>query len=60
MKVFGTGFGRTGTMSLKIALEKLGFGPCYHMTEIVIRPSHIKKWHNISKTKAFNCFVFLE
>ena len=48
MKVFGTGFGRTGTMSLKIALEKLGFGPCYHMTEIVIRPSHIKKWHNIS------------
>ncbi|HJN99167.1 MAG TPA: sulfotransferase, partial [Candidatus Marinimicrobia bacterium] len=29
MKVFGTGFGRTGTMSLKIALEKLGIGPCY-------------------------------
>ena len=48
MKVFGTGFGRTGTMSLKIALEKLGMGPCYHMKEIVIRPSHIKMWYDIS------------
>jgi hypothetical protein len=49
MKVFGTGFGRTGTMSLKIALEKLGMGPCYHMKEIVIRPSHIKMWYDISQ-----------
>jgi len=48
MKVFGAGFGRTGTMSLKIALEKLGFGPCYHMKEIVPRPSHIKRWYDIS------------
>ena len=49
MKVFGTGFGRTGTMSLKIALEKLGMGPCYHMKEIAIRPSHIKMWYDISR-----------
>ncbi len=49
MKVFGTGFGRTGTMSLKIALEKLGIGPCYHMQEIVSHPSHIKIWYNISR-----------
>ena len=48
MKVFGTGFGRTGTMSLKIALEKLGMGPCYHMKEIALRPSHIKIWYDIS------------
>ena len=46
MKVFGVGFGRTGTMSLKIALENLGFGPCYHMKEIVPRPSHIKRWYD--------------
>ena len=33
MKVIGTGFGRTGTMSLKIALEKLGFGPLCEFLE---------------------------
>jgi Sulfotransferase domain len=31
MKIIGTGFARTGTSSLKAALEQLGFGPCYHM-----------------------------
>ena len=51
MKVFGTGFGRTGTMSLKIALEKLGMGPCYHMREVVSHPSHIKIWYDISRGK---------
>ncbi len=34
MKVIGAGFGRTGTMSLKVALEELGYGPCYHMIEL--------------------------
>lgn len=35
LKVIGAGFGRTGTLSLKSALEQLGFGPCHHMTEII-------------------------
>jgi len=30
IKVIGLGLGRTGTMSLCVALEMLGFGPCYH------------------------------
>lgn len=30
LKVIGAGFGRTGTMSLKVALEELGVGPCFH------------------------------
>ena len=51
MKVFGAGFGRTGTMSLKIALEKLGIGPCYHMREVILHPSHIKLWYDISPGK---------
>ena len=38
MKVIGAGFGRTGTMSLKVALETLGFDPCYHMTEVFAHP----------------------
>lgn len=37
LKVIGAGFGRTGTLSLKRALEELGFGPCYHMVEVFQR-----------------------
>jgi hypothetical protein len=44
MKVIGAGFGRTGTMSLKVALEELGFGPCYHMTEVFEHPAHLPLW----------------
>jgi Sulfotransferase domain len=35
MQVIGAGFGRTGTMTLKAALEELGVGPCYHMVEVL-------------------------
>ena len=35
LSVIGAGFGRTGTLSLKGALERLGFDPCYHMMEVV-------------------------
>ncbi len=35
LQVIGAGLGRTGTLSLKLALERLGLGPCYHMTEIM-------------------------
>ena len=44
MKLIGAGFGRTGTMSLKIALETLGFSPCYHMTEVFAHPEHTWFW----------------
>ncbi|MCP3943860.1 MAG: sulfotransferase family protein [Desulfobacteraceae bacterium] len=45
MEIIGAGFGRTGTNSLKIALERLGFGPCYHMFELAQNPSHIDFWN---------------
>ena len=45
LKVVGAGFGRTGTLSLKSALEKIGFGPCYHMMEVFAHPEHIAMWH---------------
>lgn len=35
LKVISAGFGRTGTMSLKVALEQIGFGPCHHMIEVI-------------------------
>jgi hypothetical protein len=33
LAVIGAGFGRTGTLSLKLALERLGFGPCCHTSD---------------------------
>jgi hypothetical protein len=35
LEVIGAGLGRTATFSLKFALEHLGFGPCYHMAEVL-------------------------
>ncbi|MCB1494898.1 MAG: hypothetical protein KDJ86_03855 [Bauldia sp.] len=37
LAVIGAGFGRTGTMSAKLALEQLGYGPCFHMAEFFRR-----------------------
>lgn len=47
LKVTGAGFGRTGTRSLKTALEELGYGNCYHMEEIMKHPHHLKYWGEI-------------
>jgi hypothetical protein len=44
LQIIGAGFGRTGTSSLKMALEQLGFAPCYHMLEIAARPEHSALW----------------
>ena len=38
LAVIGAGFGRTGTFSLKLALETLGVGPCFHMAELFAEP----------------------
>ena len=48
LKVVGAGFGRTGTLSLKNALEKIGFGPCYHMMDVFPRPDHVAMWHQLA------------
>jgi hypothetical protein len=50
IEVIGGGFGRTGTLSLKQALETIGFGPTYHMREVMQRPSHIARWHEYAVT----------
>lgn len=44
LKVIGAGLGRTGTLSLKFALERIGFGPCYHMTEALLNPQAPEMW----------------
>jgi Sulfotransferase domain len=45
LAVIGAGVGRTGTYSLKLALEHLGFGPCHHMEEVIKDPpAHVPLW----------------
>jgi len=47
LKIIGSGFGRTGTMTMKDALGALGFGPSHHMTEIMENPGQIRHWKAI-------------
>jgi hypothetical protein len=45
--VIGAGFGRTGTKTVKNALEIIGAGPCHHMHELVERPENLKLWSSV-------------
>ena len=45
MVLIGAAFPRTGTMSVKIALERLGIGRCYHMHEVALNPEHVDVWN---------------
>ena len=47
LQVIGAGMPRTGTLSLKTALERLGFGPCHHMTEVFAHPEQWPLWDRI-------------
>ncbi|PZF83891.1 sulfotransferase family protein [Jiangella anatolica] len=44
MKVIGVGVGRTGTLSLKAALERLGRGPCFHGRHLLDHPGRLPLW----------------
>src|SRR5210317_410800 len=45
LKVIGAGVGRTGTYSLKLAINELGFGPCHHMEEVLHNmPVQVPLW----------------
>lgn len=44
MKVIGAGLGRTGTLSLKFALEQLLGSPVYHMAEVLRRREDVEVW----------------
>jgi hypothetical protein len=47
-------------MSLKLALEQLGFGPCYHMTEVMTHPEHDTMWLALAKGEASDWRPILE
>jgi hypothetical protein len=45
LEVIAAGLGRTATLSMKFALERLGLGPCHHMTEVLAdRRRQIPLW----------------
>lgn len=44
MKIIGAGLPRTATLTLKIAIEMLGAGPCYHMANILTDTSLVPQW----------------
>ncbi|MHB1174573.1 MAG: sulfotransferase family protein [Sulfuriferula sp.] len=52
LEIIGTGFGRTGTLSVYTALQQLGF-PCYHMFEVLENKdnkSHLDFWRKVANT----------
>ncbi len=60
LKVVGAGLGRTGTHSLKLALEQLLGGPCYHMIEVFEHPEHVDVWRRAAEGEAVDWSVFPE
>lgn len=51
LRVIGAGFGRTGTLSLREALVRLGFGPCDHMLENFEHPERFALWREAFERK---------
>ena len=49
LKVIGAGFGRTGTDSMRKALDILGFGPCHHMYEVNAHEEQKRMWRALVK-----------
>ncbi len=47
LAVIGAGFGRTGTESMKTALETLGLGPCQHMKVLLADPKQEAYWRKV-------------
>lgn len=59
LDVIGAGLGRTGTTSLKLALERLGFSRCHHMTELFTHPETGALWEAAAEGKPVDWEVLL-
>lgn len=58
LEIIGAGFGRTGTYSLKAALERLSFGPCHHMSEVIGDPEQIRLWNEAAEGRPDYARIF--
>ena len=54
LRVVGAGLGRTGTNSLKLALERLLGAPCYHMYEVFLHWDCVATWRDAISGKPIN------
>jgi len=54
LEIIGAGYGRTGTASLKLALDRLGLGPTHHMSEVMPSPDRVALWTRIGRGEAQN------
>ncbi len=48
LRVIGAGFGRTGTDSMRAALDRLGFGPTHHMRAVIDDPAQTRLWRAVA------------
>ena len=60
LRVVGAGLGRTGTHSLKIALEQLLGAPCYHMVEVLANPPFATYWQDAIDGKPVDWDVVMD
>ena len=60
ISLIGAGYGRTGTLSLKSALETLGYSKCHHMIEVIRNPGEPEKWLQAIDAKTVNWESLLE
>jgi hypothetical protein len=59
LRVVGAGVGRTGTHSLKLALEQLLGGPCHHMVEVLSNPAQVAGWTDLIEGRPVGWDEFL-
>lgn len=60
LRVVGAGLGRTGTHSLKVALEQLLGAPCYHMLEVLARPGSVDVWQDALDGKPVDWYALMD
>ena len=49
LDIVGSGFGRTGTLTIKGALEQLGFSRCHHMVDVLNDPPSYEIWNQVAQ-----------
>lgn len=54
LKVIGSGFGRTGTLSMRVALGVLDLGRCHHKTEVMENPTQPAHWKAVAAYRRNN------
>jgi hypothetical protein len=60
LQIIGAGFGRTGTKSLQLALETLGYGKCYHMEALLRNPEGVNYWTDANNETPVNWNALFE